>query len=431
MMTLPRAVQRLHTRLRDCVTLAMLAECIRDVAHGKPISTYLQTAAAHCKSRGCAVSAAGALREPQSVTRHSRYVSLLQVCGTLAVMAFHMGVRGGWLWTAVVLFFALAGVNMAGTVEGSATVSEYGRSRLTRMAMPLVVVWSLVALMALAGTGTRGAAWFLMSSPVFMQNFTLRFFEYQFPQDWIFGPLWFLGALMQLQLLVFACRKVLVRSRPWLVVGTVVILGTAFRWLTAISLEGSGREMDIRSGIILYCLPFTHIEAITLGFLVGRGALASLGRALPIVAILTIGTGLLSAILAMPHEPLDTLGFGFPLHANYRHVWGYGVLAFAAAALCSPANPVAVRVRSMTVPLWLESGLTRIASLTYGAYVFHGAVLASTAPLARWLTLHAVHPTRLIVFMVVVVGSFSLAMICLPRMRALSACRFGAPEWRR
>jgi hypothetical protein len=354
------------------------------------------------------------------VTQRSRYFNLLQICGTLTVLAFHAGVQHvSWGWIAVPLFFALAGEHMVPAVARSGPVFEYARSRVRRLAFPIAIVWCLVAAMALLGRDSPGAHWFLISSPLFLQNLTLFFFEYQFPADWIFGPLWFLGALLQLQLLVFAFRKVLVRYPPSAVIGAVLVIGIAFRCLTGILLGGTAREVDGRAGDLLYVLPLTHIEAITLGFLVGRGALVDLGRYLWIVAAMAFGGVLLGRGLSGLDFPIESLGFDFPFRVNYMHVWGYSVLAFACASLCSLHNPVAAHVQRMVVPSWLDAGLLKTASLTYGAYVFHGALLDYTTKLTPWLTQHGFHRIGPIIFIPVVVGSFVLAAVALSVMHAL------------
>lgn len=362
-----------------------------------------------------------------SAAQRTRYKSLLQVCGTLVIVAFHVRVPGArWGWIAVILFFALAGCNMAPAVDRSETWVAYGRSRLRRLAVHVAIIWCLVVLMALFGVGTPGAGWFLISSPIFLQNLTPPLFQYQFPEDWVFGPLWFVGALLQLQLILFAFRKALVRCPPLIVVGAVVVLGNAFRWITAVALGGNAAEVEERMGAVLYCLPLTHIEAITLGLLIGRGSLAGLGRHLPIVASLAIGASMLSAALSTPPSPIESLGLDLPLRSNYMHVWGYCALAFAAASLCSPHNPIAVRVESMAVAPWLDSALSKIDTLTYGAFVFHGAVMASTAQLVPWLRHNNVRPVSPILFLVTVAGAFLLARVTLAAIHAsrgvLSQC---------
>ncbi len=346
-----------------------------------------------------------------------RYVSLLQIGGTLAVIAFHVGLPGSSAgWIAVILFFVLAGRNMARVADRTDSVFDYAASRIRRTAPELSIIWCLVALVSLSGLGTRGADWFLVSSPVFLQNLTLPLFEYQFPADWVFGPLWFVAALVQLQVIVYLFRRVLVARPPWVVVVTAVTLGTAFRWLAALALGGSASAVDARVGNILYCLPLTHIEAITLGFLVGRGSLAGLGRQLPAVATLTLALGLLNA--ALSGQPLASFGLEFPFRTAYIHVWGYCLFAFAAASLCSPHNPIAVRVQSMALEPRLHSAISKVASLSYGAYAFHGLLLAVlTTPSEPFRQFG----TRPVGFLVVVVGSFLLAAAALSARRAMEA----------
>ena len=78
-----------------------------------------------------------------------RYVNLLQIGGALAIIAFHVGLWGlksvGWI--AVIVFFVLAGHNMAGTAGRSQSVFKYAGLRFHRMAFELAIVWCLVALM--------------------------------------------------------------------------------------------------------------------------------------------------------------------------------------------------------------------------------------------------------------------------------------------
>jgi hypothetical protein len=362
-----------------------------------------------------------------SVLARSRFVSLLQIGGAVGVMAFHIGVPGAsWGWMCVILFFVLAGVNMAGAVDRSNSVLEYGRSRVRRLAFPVALVWLLVAGMTVNGMGSSGARWFLLTSPVFLQNLTLPFFQYSFPGDWAFGPLWFLGALLQLQLVLFAVRRLLVSTPPLVVAGGAVVLGVVFRGLASIALGGSLAAVDSRTGDILYCLPFTHIEAITLGFLIGRGELARLGRSLPIVALATIGAILLAASLSAQHAPIEALGLAFPLSTGYMHVWAYSVLAIVVASLCAPQNPLANRVNLLKAPAWLDNALLRLGALTFGAYVVHGIILAFGLNLGLWFRAHGIRPASPLVLLLTVVESFLLAWVAFNAARAIERVGWAA-----
>ena len=227
-----------------------------------------------------------------SRTRANDFVAAFQVSQLVANgwrrsrHGFHVGARGSsWGWISVILFFSLAGANMAGAIDRSESLflvwaipsSTHGVPSRTRVVPP-------------RGHGSERDGVERRSSvpvrfPLFLQNFTPILFDYAFPLDWVFGPLWFLSALMQLQLIVFASRRLLVRSPPLIVAGGAVVFGVIFRCLAAIVLGGSLAEIDGKTGEFLYNLPFTHIEWIMLGFLIGRGHLAGLGRNLPAVAL--------------------------------------------------------------------------------------------------------------------------------------------------
>jgi peptidoglycan/LPS O-acetylase OafA/YrhL len=64
-----------------------------------------------------------------------RYVSLLQIAATIAIIGFHSGVRGGQAgWMAVEVFFVLAGLNMTRCFDRHAGVASYVLSRARRLA---------------------------------------------------------------------------------------------------------------------------------------------------------------------------------------------------------------------------------------------------------------------------------------------------------
>jgi surface polysaccharide O-acyltransferase-like enzyme len=340
-----------------------------------------------------------------------RYLSLLQVAGLIAIVTFHIGPPGtAFGWTAVELFFALAGFNMARGLERSESVTSVGSSRIRRMAPDLIFVWCVIAVMWVSGVRTAGTAWFLVSSPLFLQNFTLPFFHYS-PIDVVFGPLWFVGALLQVQLLLFVFRRVVVTARPIVVICGAIAVGMASRWLTAIAFGARGGALDPWLADALYCLPLSHIEPVVLGVLVGRGSLDGLGRRLGPLIALTTSAGMGIAALSRSEISFGSFGLQFPLHTSYSYVWMYSLLALVAAALCSPQNPVALWVRSLRVPHWADVSLSRLSELSFGAYVFHGAVLAGGLSLQPWLKARGIHPASPIVIVMTLVESLLLARL--------------------
>ena len=135
--------------------------------------------------------------------RWSRYCALLQIAGALGVVAHHVGLP----------FFQLSldsrgYVLRSGRHEPSGSRAgpinfSYAVSRIERLGPPVLVIWCIAVAFAIAGAGSPGIMWFIAVGPVFPHNLTGPFFRYAFPYDWIFGPLWFVAALMQLQLLLF------------------------------------------------------------------------------------------------------------------------------------------------------------------------------------------------------------------------------------
>ena len=267
---------------------------------------------------------------------------------------------------------------------------------------------------------THGGAWFLASSPLFLQNFTLPFFQYA-PVDVIWGPLWFVAALVQLQVLMFAVRRQIVRQPLAVTIIAAVVIGLAFRALVSIGFGAREGELDSGLAGALYCLPFTHIEAITLGCLVGRGSLRGLGPLLWPLTMITAVTGLVAGPLLAHSVAFTSFGLDFPLRSNYMHVWMYSMLALVAAALCSPNNPLAVWVRSRQPGRRVDEGLSRLSELSFGAYVFHGAIMASGMNLAPWLRAKGFHPAAPIVIVMTLVESLILAQFVLSARRAVGA----------
>jgi hypothetical protein len=210
---------------------------------------------------------------------------------------------------------------------------------------------------------------------------------------------------------LFAFRKILIRNSPLAVLAAAMLVGVGLRWLTALAMGGGGGDIAYRAGDILYCLPVAHIEAVTLGVLVGRGSLVRLGRYLPLLVALTLGASLLNAWFSSPSFAFASLGLEFPFRTNLMYLWGYVLIAFVAAALCSPESFVAVQVQAMTLPQSWESFLSRLGSLTYGAYVFHGTIMASGINLGAWLKSHDVRFAGPMVFVCTVVEAFIAAQM--------------------
>jgi peptidoglycan/LPS O-acetylase OafA/YrhL len=340
------------------------------------------------------------------------HLSLLQISGVVSVIGFHVGIpfsNTGWI--AVELFFVVAGFNMVRQIERHESAYSFALSRVQRFWPEVSLVWIATVLYVVLGFGTTGMLWFIFTSPVFLQNLTLPFFEYNIPRDYVFGPLWFVAALLQLQVLMFALRKVLVRTTPEITVLASVGLGILFRFLAAAVFGQSRGELGAHEADALYCLPLTHIEAIVIGLLMGRGALRGTGRYFLLFCLLALAFGQVNVMLSHGEISARSLGFQFPLRMNYIHVWGYTLLALAAASLCAPSGPLARAVEAAHLPRWMEDVLNQLSSLSYTAYAFHGIVMATGLNGAFFLHRPNAPVPRLILFLITVFESFFIAWI--------------------
>lgn len=360
-----------------------------------------------------------------SQPQRSSHASLLQIFGALSIVAFHIGIpysEAGWV--VVEIFFVLAGSNMAAALERKQSVTSFARSRVRRFLPEIGAVWTVALLFVLLGCSSAGMLWFTATAPLFLQNLTTSFFDYTMPRDWVFTPLWFIAALLQLQLVLFASKRWWLKASPASVLVIAVCTGAGLRALFALLVEGNARTLSDPTASALYSLPFCHVEAIVLGVLLGRGALVGIGRVLPLCVALLATLGALNIWLGHGEVTARSGGYIFPLRLNFIHLWGYTVLAFTAASLCAKDGALArFMVRTRHVP-WLNLGLMRLAELTYGVYILHGIIMATGVNGAAWLSKDGAPVLRLLLFAITIFEAFLLAW-------AFAWCRVELPKvWR-
>jgi hypothetical protein len=351
----------------------------------------------------------------RTLNGRSRYVSLLQIAGTLAIITFHIGfgqARGGWM--AVELFFVLAGFNMVQSIESKETAFSYGCARAWRLVPEVSVVWGLTLILLIFGVkDAEGLKLFAVSAPLFLENLIFPFLSYRFshPVDWIWGPLWFVGALMQLQLLMFGLRKLLNRKKPAFLLGFSFLLGSGFRLAASMAFgDGHPRELNYEVADILYCLPLTHIEAIVCGYLLGRGLLPRIGKYLPVWLLITALAGFVNMRLG-DGIPKSTMGFPMLMRFNYQYIWGYALLALTGASLCSPAGALPKRVEMMQLPFWADCVISGLSSMTYSAYIFHGCAIGAAHYLSNRPDFPFASCSKTMWLLMAVTGSFFAAWV--------------------
>jgi Acyltransferase family len=311
-------------------------------------------------------------RPPRSHHRH-----LLQIAGALAIVAFHCQAPGCQTgWAAVELFFVMAGIHMAPAMHRGEPALRYLASRYRRLLPESLAIWVMVLAFLTTGSGTRGMNCFAATAPLQLQNLAVPVIGDASPSNAIFGAMWFTGALLQLQLIACLCRRFWATARTRTVVFTAFVAGLSLRALFTWACTHEPRFLSGHMAEILYCLPVTHLEALTLGLLVGQGALSGLGRQAPFWVTLTFVIGITNHFATPGHRPWTTLGLEFPPRANFSHLWAYPLLAITAASLCSPTTPFAARLDRTSSSGWARAAAL-LAPLTFGVYCFHGPILAS------------------------------------------------------
>ncbi len=301
-----------------------------------------------------------------------RYLELLSILGTVAVIGFHCQVqefRAGWI--AVVFFFVLAGVRMAPAIDRDERAFSYGLRRLQRLAPEFLCVY-LVALCWLVWKPSLGLKLFAATGIVFAHNWTRAYFDFSY-QDWLFIPLWFVGALVQLQVLAMVFRRWLRQLSAGALFTAAVMVGVASRLSISLVIGGNDGNIPVRLADTIYWTPFAHIEALIGGFLLGRGEWRSLGRGMPLIVAFAAILG--AANLYVSGLPPMTLGYPVGLPQNYEFLWGYPVLAVVAMSCVSQTNFLRYWVDRMVLPGSVDQLVVHAAQLTYGAYIFHGVWL--------------------------------------------------------
>lgn len=314
---------------------------------------------------------------PDSDYRPGRYLELLSILGTVAVIGFHCELqefRAGWI--AVVFFFVLAGVRMVPAIHRDEQTFSYGLRRVQRLAPEFLCVY-LVGLFWLVWKPSLGLKLFAASGMVFAHNWTRAYFDFSY-QDWLFIPLWFVGALLQLQVLAMIFRRWLRRLSARALFTAAVVVGVASRFLIALLVGSHDGSISVRLADSIYWTPFAHIEALVGGFLIGRGDWRSLGRWMPAIVAFAAMLGVAN-VFALGLSPL-TLGYPVGLPQNYEFLWGYPVLALMAMSCVSQTSFLRYWVDRIALPRKVDQLVVHVAQLTYGMYIFHGAWLV----VGRW-----------------------------------------------
>jgi len=153
----------------------------------------------------------------------------------------------------------------------------------------------------------------------------------------------------------------------------VIVAGPFMRLLLAFILNANIFPTLPQNDLVIYILPFSHIDAFAIG-----GYFALYGKSKPgylvwISILLVIMLGMVTGWLSTRQIQWDQLGYARFMKDSYKYIWGYSIVNLMFAYLL-------VHIRSKTfMPALFENPLlVYLCTISYGLYVFHLPVL--------WLT---------------------------------------------
>src|SRR4051794_5309331 len=317
---------------------------------------------------------------PCPASKRSRFLNLLQIGGILLIVGAHTGVRGtAFATVALELFFVMAGLNMARYTDRDKTLGSFVWSRVRRLAPEISAVWCIALVVFLAGLRGTGVEVFLVTTPLFLENFAEPYLRPVAGVNLVFlAALWFVAALLQLQIIVFLIRKAFTRYRPLWFLSGIVIVEFVFRALVAAFHGGITRDLAYASSDGIYRMAITHASSFVFGFMLGRGLLPKIGRWFPVFAVITAAMGLLNYVLASPRSfGITSWGYPVGMPFNFQYLWGYPLVALLCASLCAPSGLIATVIERAEIPQSFDQFANRLARLTYGVYLFHCLFLAA------------------------------------------------------
>lgn len=150
----------------------------------------------------------------------------------------------------------------------------------------------------------------------------------------------------------------------------MILAGPLMRYLLAIVVDANMLPVLPRTDLVIYVLPFSHIDAFAMG-----GYFALYGKERPgylvwASILFVFLLGLITSWFAAGEIYWGQLGYAPFMQDSYKYVWGYSALNLMFAF-------VLVHVRNKTfMPALFENPLlVYLGTISYGLYVFHLPIL--------------------------------------------------------
>jgi peptidoglycan/LPS O-acetylase OafA/YrhL len=152
-----------------------------------------------------------------------------------------------------------------------------------------------------------------------------------------------------------------------------IILGAVFRlaWYLFYSSGSSLWPFRDPFSLVVYSLPFSHLDAFAFGAYISRYSIPRPKQQLLILAFLVPIMGYTATYFANGNiGPISALGYDLRSSANYQFIWAYTLLNYFFAVLIYCVVREKLFVRLLEMP-WLRY----LGKISYGMYVYHLALI--------------------------------------------------------
>ena len=128
--------------------------------------------------------------------------------------------------------------------------------------------------------------------------------------------------------------------------------------------------LNPNTDLIIYVLPFSHVDAFAIGGLFALYGKSRSSLAVWVSILLVIAIGLTSSWFATGR--IDWLDLGYPpfMRDSYKYIWGYTLVNLMFAYIL-----VNVRDRKFMPAIFENSVLNYLGKISYGMYVYHFGIL--------------------------------------------------------
>jgi peptidoglycan/LPS O-acetylase OafA/YrhL len=309
----------------------------------------------------------------------------IRAVAMMIILNFHVGgFQFGWL--TVQSFFVLSGFLITGillrmkeTLPGKQFFTKFYGRRFLRI-FPLyyfylfvltVLVWQSDSI--LIKSLREEIQNFIQPQIVYAYTyvFDFRYASSMFRDTPFMTHLWTLSAEEQFYILWPVILFFTPKDKLKRLFLSIIALGPVMRLLTYIAISNhlfpTLADDPYRA---IYALPFSQVDAFTMGAYISSFNLPNPRKQLVILAVALPLLGYLTQYLTYGKIALDTLGYEFNMVSGYKFIWGYSAVNYFFAVFIQAVYREGLFVRVLDHPI-----LQYLGKISYGLYVYHFPVI--------------------------------------------------------